>query len=118
MLAGGIAELRVLDDLGVARGIPTTVEGQHTAILARSDSLAAVEAVARRHGMLKNNRTCRISVRNEICMPRDRKHISGKVFAPSRWVPHVGGVGSSAQKKDRDGARRIPPGRGLDGNNK
>ena len=52
MLAGGIAELRVLDDLGVARGIPPTVEEQHTARFARSDSLAAVEAVARRHGSL------------------------------------------------------------------
>jgi len=30
MLAGCIAELRVLDDLGVARGIPPTVEEQHT----------------------------------------------------------------------------------------
>jgi hypothetical protein len=42
-------------------------------------------------------------------MPRDRRHMSGTVYAPSRWVPHVGGVGSSAQKKDRDGARCIPP---------
>ena len=29
MLAGCIAELRVLDDLGVARGMPPTVEEQH-----------------------------------------------------------------------------------------
>ena len=43
-------------------------------------------------------------------MPRDRRHMSGTVYAPSRWVPHVGGVGSSAQKKGRDGARFIPPG--------
>ena len=42
-------------------------------------------------------------------MPRDRRHMSGTVYAPSRWVPHVGGVGSSAQKKGRDGARFIPP---------
>ncbi len=56
MLAGCIAELRVLDDLGVARGIPPTVEEQHTARFARSDSLAAVEAVARRHGMRKKTK--------------------------------------------------------------
>jgi hypothetical protein len=55
MLAGCIAELRVLDDLGVARGIPPTVEEQHTARFARSDSLAAVEAVARRHWHAQKN---------------------------------------------------------------
>ena len=48
-----IADLRVLDDLRVSRGTPPTVEEQNTARFARSDSLAAVEAVARRHGTRK-----------------------------------------------------------------
>ena len=50
-----IADLRVLDDLRVSRGTPPTVEEQNTARFARSDSLAAVEAVARRHGTRKKN---------------------------------------------------------------